>query len=421
MEFKNFLNKNSFKELCYFLVMACAIGIFSVILAKSCEGAFFAFLYIFHHLHYWVLLIIPTGFVTISYLIKNYFPEAEGSGIPQTMAMSNSPNSNNLRRFFIPRVIFTKFIFIVLGTGFGATIGREGPTVQIGAIIMLLGKKGLTTIAKKTLITIGAAAGLAAAFNTPIGGMVFAFEELSKSASQEMILKKVSGIAVAGITVMLIIGNYSYFGRVERHLLNYDWKIFVIALVIGIFAAVNCYLLNKIIYYLTLSPTSKINKWRKSHLYLTAAICGLICAIIGVLSSGLSFGNGYIESNDLLNNNMILPKFYYLYKMSAAIFSSASGVPGGYFATSLAIGNGIGNFIHNIYAVANIQQYCLLGMAAFLAALTRAPVTAIVMILQITSSQVFTLPIIVAALTATWVAHVFGKGIYEYQIENYLK
>ena len=142
---------------------------------------------------------------------------------------------------------------------------------------------------------------------------------------------------------------------------------------------------------------------------------------IGIVSHGLSFGNGYVESKETLTSGTSLPQLYFIYKMLGSIFSTASGVPGGYFATSLAIGSGIGSFIHDIYSIADIQQYCLLGMVAFLAAVTRSPITAIVMVIQITSSQMFTLPIMIASLTATWVSQLMSRGIYDYQIERYLK
>lgn len=378
-------------------------------------------MYMFLHVHLWILLIIPSGFLVIVYLIKNHFPEAEGSGVPQALALNHTKNLEKLNHFFVPKVIFSKFIFVVLGTAVGATIGREGPTVQIGATIMLFGKKDLSNAKKKFFLVVGAAAGLASAFNTPIGGIIFAFEELSRGASQKLIMLKVTGIAASGVIAMLLVGNYSYFGRVERDLLYYNGEIFIIAVIIGVFAALCCYIFSKIVYIITLCPTSKINQWRKSNPYINSLVFGLLIAIIGLVSHGLSFGNGYVESREALNGNLNLPQFYFIYKMLGSIFSTSSGVPGGYFATSLAIGNGIGSLIHNIYAIANMQQYCLLGMVAFLAALTRAPVTAIVMVLQVTSSQVFTLPLILAALTATWIAQLMGRSIYDYQIESYVK
>lgn len=403
-----------------FIFLAAMIGVFAVFFAKSCEIAFSLFLYIFHHVGFWIFLIIPLGSLAICYLIRNYFPEAEGSGIPQALALSHTDDLQKLNKFFVPKVIFSKYIFVVLGTALGATIGREGSTLQIGAAIMILGKKTLSHSKKKLLLVVGAAAGLASAFNTPIGGIVFVLEELAKGIPVKFNMIKITGVAVAGVVAMLLAGNYSYYGRVSRDLLNYNWRIFLVAIIIAIFAALCNYIFSRLVYHLTVSPQGKINLFRKKHVYINSIFCGFVLALVGVMSLGLSFGNGYIESRAALSGSEHLPTFYFVYKMLGSLFSTASGIPGGYFATSLAIGNGMGEFIYHVFAVSNIQQYGLLGMVAFLAALTRAPVTAIVMVLQITSSQVFTLPLIVAALIATWISNLLGKSIYEYQIANYL-
>ncbi|MBY0378830.1 MAG: chloride channel protein, partial [Burkholderiales bacterium] len=323
-------------------------------------------------------------------------------------------------KFFIARTIFSKYTFILLATCFGGTIGREGATVQIGATIMTLGRKQLSQIQKRTLLTAGAAAGLAAAFNTPLGGIVFLFEELARGITVRRNIVKITAIAVSGVVAVLLTGNNSYYGTVANKYLYYDWKIFIVAILIGVFAALNNYVFSKCIYYSTVAKTSKLNKARKAHPYYNALICGLLVALIGISSSGLSFGNGYVESTAALNGSIHLPEFYYLYKMGGSYLSTMSGIPGGYFATSLAIGNGIGNFIHSIFALANVHQYALLGMVAFLAALTQAPVTSLVMVMQITYTQVFTLPLIVACLTATWLSMLLDKSIYSYQIESYI-
>ena len=106
-----------------FVISACLIGLFSVIFAKSCEQAFILFMHMFHQLHYWIIVIIPAAYLCIVYCIKNYFPEAEGSGIPQALALNYTNNIAPLNRFFVAKVIFSKFVFVILGTAFGATIG----------------------------------------------------------------------------------------------------------------------------------------------------------------------------------------------------------------------------------------------------------------------------------------------------------
>lgn len=402
------------------IFLSLSVGAFAAFFAKSCEWSFNIFLYIYRYHNDYIVFIIPSGCILITLLVKKYYPEAEGSGIPQALALKHTKELSKISKFFVPKVIISKYLLITLSTGIGATVGREGPTVQISAAIMSLFKKNLSAPKKRILLTIGAASGLAAAFNTPLGGIVFFFEELARSFSHRLNLVKITGIVVCSLTAVLITGNYSYYGRVERELLFYDSKIFLVAVIIGVCAALNSFLFSKAIYFITLSPLSRINLFRKKHPYWTSLICGLAMVWVGMLSHGLSFGNGYIESRAALSGTETLPPFYYLYKMLGALFSTSSGVPGGYFATSLAIGNGIGSCIHSFFSIANVQQYGLLGMVAFLSALTHAPLTAFVMVLQITSSQVFTLPLLVAGLTATWVSSSLSPSIYVYQVKKLL-
>ena len=257
----------------HFLLMSVAIGIFSVIFAISCEIAFHYFLSMFHYLGWKIIFVIPPAFLVIAYCIRNYFPEAEGSGLPQVLALNHTTNPNKLSKYFMPRAILSKYIFVVLGTLFGATIGREGPSIQIGATIMMLGKQHISYARQKFLYIVGAASGLASAFNTPLGGIVFALEELSKGAPLRKNLIIVSGIAISGMVSVGLVGNYSYYGRVSFSLLNYDWKIFPVAVLIGFSAGVLCYIFCRAVYYLTVDKTNKINIWRRTHPYLNALIC----------------------------------------------------------------------------------------------------------------------------------------------------
>ena len=200
------------------------------------------FLAMFHYLGWKIIFVIPPAFLIIAYLIRNHFPEAEGSGLPQVLGLNHTTNPTKLSKYFMPRAILSKYIFVVLGTLVGATIGREGPTVQIGATIMTLGKRNLSYVRQKFLYVVGAASGLASAFNTPLGGIVFALEELSKGAPLRKNLIKVSGIAISGMVAVALVGNYSYYGRVDFTLLNYNWRIFIVAALIGLSSGVLCYI-----------------------------------------------------------------------------------------------------------------------------------------------------------------------------------
>lgn len=228
-----------------------------------------------------------------------------------------------------------------------------------------------------------------------------------------------TAIAISGIVSIALLSNYSYFGRVDRELLYFKDGIFFAAIVIGIVAGGISVIFARIVRLFMLDKSPLVS-WRKNNPYKNALYCGVIVAVVGLLSHGLSFGNGYHESKMALSGEIVLPPSYVFYKLLSALFTTNSGIPGGYFATSLAIGNGIGGLVHSIWSIANPQQYYLLGMVAFLASLTRAPATAIMMVIQVSSSQIFSLPLIVAALVATLFANLFGNGIYEYQINKYV-
>lgn len=402
-----------------FMAVAILIGLISIFFVKSVELAFSLFLYFELIFGWWLIVYVPLMMVLIVFLLRKFFPEAEGSGIPQALAINNL-NGSQLDLLFTARLIFSKILLIFLGTLCGGTLGREGATVQIGAALMnLLGRK-LSFERRKAMLIIGAASGLASAFNTPLGGIVFAYEELIKSNRGQVGLFKIMSIAISGIISILILGNYSYFGLVEAHLLFFNNRIFLIAILIGIVAGIISVIFTRVVRWFTLDQNPLVS-WRQNNPYKNALYSGVIVAVLGILSGGLSFGNGYYESKLVLAGQLQLPVDYVGYKLLSALFTSNAGIPGGYFATALAIGNGIGSLVHQFLTWGNLQQYCLLGMVAFLAALTRAPATAIIMVLQVGASQVFTLPLIVAALSATLTANLWGRGIYEYQMERYQK
>ena len=399
-------------------MLAVIIGLISVFFVKAVELAYGIFLYLEPRLGWWLVVYVPSVMLLIVFLLRKFFPEAEGSGIPQALAISQL-SEDKINSIFALRSVFSKILLIFLGTLSGGTLGREGATVQIGATVMnQLGRK-LSLPRRRVMLIVGAAAGLASAFNTPLGGIVFAFEELIKSPRSHIGLLKIAAIAVSGIVTIYFLGNYSYFGRVERDLLFFNDWVFLMAAIIGVIAGLISVIFAKVVRWFLIDDTP-LMRWRRNNPYKNALYCGVLVALIGLASGGLSFGNGYHESKLALDGQLILPPSYVLYKLLSAFFTTNAGIPGGYFATSMAIGNGIGGLLHHFCAFDNPQQYYLLGMVAFLAALTRAPATAIIMVIQVSSSQVFTLPLIVAALSATLIANLFGKGIYEYQIARYL-
>ena len=164
----------------------------------------------------WVAFIIcPAGLVTCFLLTRHVFPGAQGSGIPQVIAAQHMTDRDAIARMLSPRIAAGKVALTLLGLCCGASIGREGPTVQVGASIMhALGRlQRLPRLElERALILAGGAAGVAAAFNTPLAGVVFAIEELAHSFESRASGTVLTAVIIAGITTLALMGNYTYFG-----------------------------------------------------------------------------------------------------------------------------------------------------------------------------------------------------------------
>ena len=161
----------------------------------------------------WVLT--PAGLIVIAWLTRTFFPGSQGSGIPQTIAAMEM----NAKSAVLPiRIAIGKVLLTLLGLACGASIGREGPTVHIGAsLLYAFGRYSKYTprYMEKGVILAGGAAGIAAAFNTPLAGIVFAIEELSRSFEQRNSGIILMAVVIAGITSTVLLGHYHYFGTFD--------------------------------------------------------------------------------------------------------------------------------------------------------------------------------------------------------------
>lgn len=405
-----------FKKYINFIISAIIVGVYAVLMAKLVDFAFQLFQSYSKNLDFWLLIVIPLGSLFVNYLVRNYLKEADGGGIGPVLAVAKSSELDKLSYLLTFKMIVAKLIITPIGTFFGATIGREGPTIQASAAIFYMLNKTKDEIELKKITLIGAGAGLAAAFNTPLGGIVYVFEELIKSGyDKKTYFLILLGISLTSITSVYLVGNNTYFGRVDRGILNYEFQVFMLAIIVGISCGLLSVVFTKIVMYVT-SSTTKIGIWRRQNPYKSALIGGFLIALCGIVTLGHSFGNGYIEMKAALSHETNLPEWYFLAKMAGSIFSQFAAIPGGYFSTSLSIGGGIGQLFHAYCSYINQEQFYLLGMVGFLAALTGAPITAVAMVLQVAFTQVFTLPLAICAFCAGAVAYSFDKeSIYEKQ------
>lgn len=341
----------------------------------------------------------PAAFAGILWLTRHLFAGAEGSGIPQTIAALDLPVLAQRRSVLSLRIAAGKILLTTLGLCAGASIGREGPTVQIGAAIMhSLGRwvrlpvKGM----ERALVLAGGAAGIAAAFNTPLAGVVFAIEELSRSFEERTSGTVLTAVIVAGIGSMAVLGNYSYFGHTDAVLdLAQAWRP---VLVCGLGGGLLGGLFARVLIAFSRGLPGRVGLWIKTHPVAFAALCGLALAGLGQWSGNTVYGTGYQEARGLIEGGASLPASFGLMKLGATVLSYASGIPGGIFAPSLAVGAGLGADAARLMPDIPMGAVVILGMVGYFTGVVQSPITAVVIVMEMTDDQALVIPLMATAL-----------------------
>jgi len=383
---------------------AISVALVAIALAIAAEWANGIFHKILTISPYLPLVITPAGLALIVYTTKKYFPGSQGSGIPQAIASLDPKESSAIReRVLSLRVSAGKFMLAVLSLLCGASIGREGPTVQIGASIM----HSLGNLARfpkhdleKGLILAGAAAGVAAAFNTPLAGIVFAIEEMSRSFEEHNSTTILMTVIIAGITSLALLGNYSYFGHTDETLaFGKEWDVVVVC---GIACGLLGGAFSRFLIEINKGLAGRMSAWMRTNPIAFAAVCGFILALIGLASNNTSYGSGYSEAKSLVDGNATLPEGYGILKMAATLVSYVSGIPGGVMAPTLSAGAGLGANLALLFTNAPAGATIILGMVAYFAGVTQAPITAFVIVMEMTDNHEMLLPLMAAAFIANF-------------------
>ena len=404
------------------LAFACLAGLTVVSFTMMSEYA----LRLFDGLHaaaWWApLLLTPLCTAAIVWLTRRFAPGAAGSGIPQVIAaLSTDKTSTSL--FVSFRLSVSKIFLTTAGLFAGLSLGREGPSVQIAAGVMhgarrWLPKQGV--VSNHGLLMAGGAAGIAAAFNTPLGGIIFAIEELTRKPDQRSNGLIMAAIILGGLMAVSAFGNSTYFGVIPSE------KIGLSLLVPGLLVAVASGLAGGLfsrLLIVSLSGTSSdwFNRQRRRFPIYFAACCGLAIAVIGLVTQGATFGSGYIHTQAMLAGHGDNSPFYVVLKFIATWLTTWSGVPAGIFAPSLAIGGAIGNDIAFWTGHAQGATLIALGMAAFLAAVTQAPMTAFVIVMEMVDGHGLVLSLMASALLASGLSRLVSAPLYSTLAELQLK
>jgi len=380
-----------------FLLGGVAVGGAAVGLALAADQAQIAFAMLIEKTRYASLLVTPLGFMLSVYLTNRYFQNAQGSGIPQAIAARHLTDPNARNTLVSIRIAVGKILLTLLGLVCGASVGREGPTVQVGASIMFaLGR--FSPRRQPGLILAGSAAGVAAAFNTPLAGIVFGIEEMSRAFETRTSSLIIAAVIAAGLTSLALMGNYSYFGSTPATLhAGMDW---LAVPVCGVVGGLSGGLFSRILILMARGIRNPAGRAIKSHPLLFALVCGFAVAICGIVSGDTIYGTGYAQVKAALEGGHPLPESFGVLKFLATTFAAIGGIPGGIFSPSLAIGAGLGANIAALFHDTALSALMLLGMVSYFAGVVQAPITAFVIVTEMTDNHAMVVPLMTASLIA---------------------
>ncbi len=365
----------------------------------------------------WLVLVAPACFVLGSWLVSRFAPGASGSGIPQVMAAVDLHDARVDQSWISPllglRVAIVKVFSSLVCVIGGGAVGREGPTVQVSASIFYVLARRIKTfspmVALESWMLAGSAAGMAAAFNTPLGGIVYAVEELASKHFSRVRTTVLSAVLVAGLVSQWLVGSYLYLGFPRIGKVGFDPipAAFVVGVLGGMLGAFFG------------DATFRFSRWlRKSitvrHVKTSLAVaflCGVsMVAMRFIDPRALGPGNRLVS--DILAGDTVASLELVAVRFWSTMASYMSGCAGGIFAPSLAIGASLGSWVASWWSGTNATLLALLGMIAVLTGVTRAPFTSFVLILEMTDRHSAIFPMMLAALVALGSARLLGADSF---------
>ncbi len=358
------------------------------------------------------LLVPVAGSLGMGYLLYRYFPDARGSGVPQTKAALYAREGH-----ISLGTVIGKFFCTSATLASGIPLGREGPAVQVGAgIASVLGRwLGLRPEKVKALLPVGATAAVAAAFNTPLAAVLFSLEEVVGDLHAPVLGSVVLASATSWAMLRLLLGNNPLFHVPQYQLVNpAEFGIYALLGVAGGFVSVA---FTKLLLWMR----ARFLKFPKKTLWFQPAAGGVMVGMMGWFVPQL-LGVGYKHVGDALNGGMALKLMALLLvlKLVAVVTSYASGNAGGIFGPSLFLGAMLGGVVGNVAnhffpnTVGTPGAYALVGMGTAFAGIVRAPMTSVLMIFEITRDYAVIVPLMISNLVSFFIsAKLQRKPIYE--------
>ncbi|MFN8642334.1 MAG: chloride channel protein [Candidatus Binatia bacterium] len=341
-------------------------------------------------------VLVGVGMVVIMRLRDRVFPGTEGTGIPQAIVALRLGDGPARSAVLSLRILLGKLILLTLALFAGATVGREGPSVHVAACALYLANRFARFAPhqiERGLILAGGAAGIAAAFNAPIAGLVFAVEEIGRSFEKANASLMVRTVIAACVVCLAVLGNYLFYGRVEVALLRPRAWLWLPAL--GAAGG----LLGGAFARAVVEVTPRIGRLNRRRPYAVAGSLGLGMAVLGLITGGATYGAGDVQVHALLRGES-LAATYPLAKAAACFLALISAIPGGLFTPSLSVGAGLGDlaapFIHDIPR----QAVILLAMGAYFGGVVQSPMTVAIIIVEMTDAGPLLLPLLLTTIVA---------------------
>ena len=417
--------KHNFLQAVPFWIASLIAGLIAVSYSRA-----FAFLesqnlLIFRN-HGWAIFILtPICFIIAWWLVVRYAPYARTSGIPQVMAaveFASTSFDKKIKKLLSLKVFFVKLVSGLLMIFGGGAVGKEGPTIQMSGIVFRKINEWLPRwwppISRSNMITAGAAAGLAAAFNTPLGGVVFAIEELTKTHLSYFKTALFTAVIIAGLTAQAILGPYLYLGypNISGVSNTIFFPVIAVAVISGLMGAY----MSKII--LVLFSWKKKFKFRYQHL-IYVAVCGIITASIAFFIDPRILGSGKeIMLTTLFTSEKYVHWYTSIFRIMGPILSFSTGASAGIFAPSLGAGASVGSFMAGLFhaSAANANLLILCGMVGLLTGVTRTPFTSAILVLEMTDRNSVIFYLMIAGLIAGLVALTIDRhSLYDHlKVDN---
>ncbi len=385
------------------MIGAVLVGVMALLFARAADEAMALFDRVSGAAPWLPMFLTPAGVLALAALTRWLTPEARGSGIPQVIAAARDAKGP-IGPLVSLKTGFAKLAMTVAALLIGASVGREGPTVQVSASILVKVHRMFRVPFTAGVIIAGGAAGVAAAFNTPLAGVAFAIEELANAFEQRVTMLVMTAILISGMVSLGVAGDYVYFGALPESLTVS--RVLIVAPVAGLIGGIAGGCFARLILNVTRRRERFLGPFAKRPL-LWALVCGTGIAVIGV-ATGMTWGTGYAASKAIIEGARA-PWYFGPAKFLATALSTLAGLPGGIFSPSIATGAGLGNILCLLFPHDPRGAVVLLGMIAYFTGVVRAPLTAVIIVMEATASRGMILPLFASAVIADGSAQIICK------------